>query len=57
MAEPMHIYASAFSRRDRSRRIWRRRRAAAIPALLGAVTGAVLLGLAEVGPAVLARVV
>lgn len=57
MAEPMHIYASAFSRRDRSRRIWRRRRAAAIPAVLGAVTGAVLLGLAELGPAVLARVV
>ncbi|WP_372791863.1 hypothetical protein [Paraconexibacter sp.] len=56
MARPLHIYASAFSRRERSRVVWRRRRAAALPAFLGALTGAMVLGLAEFAPDVLAHV-
>jgi len=52
----MHIYASVFSRRDRSRRLWRRRLATALPMLLGALTGAVVLGLAEFAPDVFGRV-
>jgi len=55
-SKPMHIYASVFSRRDRSRRLWRRRLATALPMLLGALTGAVVLGLAEFAPAVFGRV-
>lgn len=56
MASPMHIYASVFTRRDRSRRIWRRRLSTALPTLLGALTGAVVLGLAEFAPDVFAKV-
>jgi len=55
MARPMHIYASAFSRRERSRLLWRRRMTAALPAFLGALTGAVVLGLAEFAPTVFAK--
>ena len=56
VSRPMHIYASVFSRRDRSRRLWRRRMTTAFPTLLGALTGAVMLGLAEFAPDVVARV-
>ncbi len=56
MARPMHIYASAFSRRERSRRAWRRRRVALIPAALGALTGAVLLGLTQIAPTIVGAI-
>jgi hypothetical protein len=52
----MHIYASAFSRRDRSRRAWRRRRVAMLPALFGALTGLVLLGIVEVAPVIVGAI-
>lgn len=56
MARPMHIYASAFSRRERSRRAWRRRRTALLPAALGALTGAVLLGLSQIAPTIVGAI-
>lgn len=52
MARPMHIYASAFSRRERSRRAWRRRRIALLPAALGALTGAAVLALSQLAPTI-----
>lgn len=56
VSRPIHIYASVFSRRDRSRRLWRRRLTTATPTLLGALTGAVVIGLAEFAPDVFAKV-
>lgn len=56
MARPMHIYASAFSRRERSRRAWRRRRTAMIPVVLGGLTGALLLAAVQLAPSIVGAV-
>lgn len=56
MARPMHIYASAFSRRERTLRAWRRRRSALLPAALGALTGVVVLAMTQVIPTVLGSI-
>lgn len=52
MARPMHIYASAFSRRERYLRAWRRRRLSMLPTVLGALTGVVVLAVVQLAPTV-----